>query len=84
MKKIKSTFSRHCTYKSHPSHSKTRKGERGIWQRRFWEHCIRDEADFETHVDYCHWNPVKHGLVGQAIDWPYSTIHRAVKMGGFV
>ncbi|MCL4136961.1 UNVERIFIED_CONTAM: hypothetical protein GTU68_019137 [Idotea baltica] len=57
---------------------KRRKGERGIWQRRFWEHCIRDEADFNAHVDYCHWNPVKHGFVDRPEDWPYSTVHRRV------
>ncbi|MBD9358867.1 transposase [Methylomonas sp. EbA] len=44
------------------------RGERGIWQRRFWEHVIRDGRDFAAHVDYCHWNPVKHGLVQRVID----------------
>jgi len=78
-KKIKSTFSRHCPQVFRVSPSKARKGERGIWQRRFWEHCIRDEADFAAHVDYCHWNPVKHGLVKDAKDWPYSTVHRALE-----
>jgi putative transposase len=82
-KKIKAKFSLRCTHEGHPSPSKARKDERGGWQRRFWEHCIRDEADFATHVEYCHWNPVKHGLVERAIDWPYSTVHRAVKEGRF-
>ncbi|MEH6739240.1 MAG: transposase [Sulfitobacter sp.] len=83
-KKIKSTFSRHCQTEGNPNVSKAQKGERGIWQRRFWEHYIRDEADFAAHINYCHWNPVKHGLVEQAIDWPYSTVHRAMETGRFV
>lgn len=83
-KKIKSTFSRHCGEMMNVSESKARKGERGIWQRRFWEHCIRDAADFAAHMDYCHWNPVKHGLVERAVDWPYSTVHRAMREGRFV
>ena len=47
------------------------RGERGIWQRRFWEHLIQDEADYAAHNDYCHINPVKHLLVSQVVDWPY-------------
>ena len=58
------------------SASKIAKGDGGIWQRRFWEHHIRDERDFATHVDYCHLNPVKHGLVVRPEDWAYSSIHR--------
>lgn len=54
------------------SQSKVRSGDAGIWQRRFWEHYIRDEADYTAHVDYCHWNPVKHGFVERAVDWSYS------------
>jgi putative transposase len=50
-------------------------------QRRFWEHQIRDEADFVRHVDYIHWNPVKHGYVRRAAEWPYSTFHRYVRSG---
>ncbi len=57
------------------------KGEVGIWQRRFWEHCIRDQADFNAHVAYCWGNPVKHGLVARAVDWPYSSIHRDSRAG---
>lgn len=57
-----------------PSH--VRRRERGIWQRRFWEHHIRDETDFRAHVRYCWINPVKHGLVEQPSDWPYSSYHR--------
>jgi putative transposase len=63
------------------SRSRVAKRERGIWQRRYWEHMIRDEADFRTHVDYVHFNPVKHGLVEHPGLWPYSTFHRAVARG---
>ena len=55
-----------------------RNGERGIWQRRFWEHTIRDERDYAAHVDYVHINPLKHRLVQKVVDWPYSSFHRAV------
>jgi putative transposase len=55
-------------------------GEYNLWQRRFWEHTIRDERDYARHVDYIHYNPVKHRLVNQARDWPHSTFHRYVSM----
>ncbi len=61
--------------------SKQRHREGTIWQRRFWEHQIRDEADFQRHVDYIHYNPVKHGLVKEVKAWPYSTFHRYVREG---
>ena len=57
------------------------KGEVGLWQRRFWEHHIRDERDYEAHLRYCWGNPVKHGLVERAVDWPYSSIHRDIRLG---
>ncbi|AZP13229.1 REP-associated tyrosine transposase [Undibacterium parvum] len=63
------------------SPSRIQRKESAIWQRRFWEHQIRDDEDFERHVDYIHWNPVKHGLVQHALDWPYSTFHRYVETG---
>ena len=63
------------------SSSKVAKGDGGIWQRRFWEHCIRDQADFDAHVRYCWGNPVKHGLCEMPTDWPYSSIHRDVRLG---
>jgi putative transposase len=56
-------------------------GERGIWQRRFWEHVIRDERDYERQVDYIHYNPVKHGHVTRVADWPYSSFHGYVRRG---
>ena len=52
------------------------RGERGIWQRRYWEHLIRDERDLAHHIDYCWFNPVKHGLVANVEDWPFSSFHR--------
>lgn len=58
-----------------------RNGEHALWQRRFWEHAIRDDHDFETHVDYIHFNPVKHGFVGRVREWPYSSFHRYVRCG---
>ena len=58
-----------------------RKGEVGLWQPRFWEHHIRGEADFDAHLRYCWNNPVKHGLVERAVDWPYSSIHRDIARG---
>lgn len=57
------------------------KGEVGIWQRRLWEHHIRDECDYENHVRYCWGNPVKHGCVERAVDWKWSSIHRDIRAG---
>jgi len=57
------------------------KGERLLWQRRYWEHLIRNDEDFANHVDYIHFNPVKHGLVERAMDWPHSSLHRYVREG---
>ena len=56
-------------------------GELALWQRRFWEHAIRDEADLERHIDYIHYNPVKHGLVARPRDWQHSSFHRYVRSG---
>jgi putative transposase len=78
---IKSSFSRSLPSTERISRSRAAKGERGIWQRRYWEHTIRDESDFSRHVDYVHINPVKHGLVTRVADWPYSSFHRLVKLG---
>lgn len=63
------------------SFSRTRRREREVWQRRFWEHTIRDRNDFEAHADYIHYNPVKHGLVPCPHAWPYSSFHRHVRSG---
>jgi putative transposase len=56
-------------------------GDLALWQRRFWEHTIRDEGDFARHVDYIHFNPVKHGLVPRVVEWPHSSFHRYVRDG---
>jgi len=61
--------------------SRLEKGEQGVWQRRFWEHQIRNEVNFVRYVEYIHYNPVKHGLVRSPCDWPYSSFHRYVKQG---
>ena len=61
--------------------SRQRRGEAAIWQRRFWEHTIRDEADLNRHLDDIHFNPVKHGLVQRVADWPWSSFHRYVRLG---
>lgn len=78
---IKAGFSRQISLGEPVGASRRQKGERGIWQRRFWEHQIRDEVDLQRHVDYIHYNPVKHGHVLMASDWPHSTIHRYIRAG---
>jgi len=80
-KAIKIAFAKTLPKTENLSAVRERKGERGIWQRRFWEHTIRDERDYAAHVDYVHINPFKHGLVERAGDWPYSSFHRFVKDG---
>jgi putative transposase len=61
--------------------SRQKRGEYGFWQRRFWEHLIRDEEDLRRHLDYIHWNPVKHGCARTVAVWPYSSFHRYVRDG---
>ena len=78
---IKSAFSRNIPTGERISDSRAAKGERGIWQRRYWEHTIRDANDFTRHIDYIHINPVKHRLVPRIRDWPYSSFHRMLKLG---
>ncbi len=63
--------------------SRARRNEGSLWQRRYWEHVLRDEADLKRHVDYVHYNPVKHGLASRAWDWPYSTFPRFVAIGEY-
>jgi putative transposase len=77
---IKSAFSRELPGGERTSASRSARGERGIWQRRYWEHTLRNESDFARHVDYIHFNPVKHGHVGRVQDWPYSSFHRMVRL----
>ena len=78
---IKAAFSRVLPPGERVSASRRSKGERGVWQRRYWEHTLRDDADFTRHADYVHFNPVKHGHVGRVKGWPYSSFHRMVRLG---
>ncbi len=76
---IKTEFSKRATSYHKPewlTHSKKKRRESTLWQRRFWEHTIRDEHDYANHVDYIHYNPVKHGWVKHPRYWPFSTYHR--------
>jgi putative transposase len=79
-RRIKSLFSRQVVAQGVPI-ERNSKGEYALWQRRFWEHTIRDEEDFARHADYIHYNPVKHGWVSQVAQWPYSSFHRYVRRG---
>jgi putative transposase len=78
---IKAYFSRRVAKGERISRSRQKRGERGLWQRRFWEHLIRDETDYRQHIDYIHWNPVKHGWVSRVKDWPHSSFHGYVAQG---
>ncbi|MDC3212616.1 transposase [Pseudoalteromonas distincta] len=80
-REIKKRFSKSLPKTEFLTQTRKRKNERGIWQRRFWEHTIRDDNDYWHHVNYVHFNPLKHGLVSRVVDWPYSSFHRAVKQG---
>ena len=64
-----------------PTRSREKRREGTLWQRRFWEHMIRDDTDLRQHIDYIHYNPVKHRYVTRVSDWPYSTFHRFVRQG---
>jgi putative transposase len=78
---IKGRFSRVLPADEAVSPSRQRRGERGIWQRRYWEHTVRDERDFQCHLDYIHYNPVKHGHVSAPVDWPFSSFRTFVAAG---
>ena len=80
---IKSWFARSIPKGERLSRVRRARGERGIWQRQFWEHLIRDDADYARHVEYCYINPVKHALVSRVRDWPHSSFHRDVRAGIF-
>lgn len=85
--RIKALFSKNSKHTLYQekwiNESKKRHGESTLWQRRFWEHEIRDEKDFNNHLDYIHYNAVKHGLVENVKDWPYSSFFRYVREGGY-
>ncbi|MCE1182700.1 MAG: transposase [Rhodocyclales bacterium] len=80
---IKTWFTKHCTpaLRSEPDPARAAKREQALWQHRYWEHQLRDESDFARHVDYIHYNPVKHGLAASPMDWPYSSFRRYVQAG---
>jgi putative transposase len=80
---IKIAFSKSVPVEAPLSSLIARGDERGIWQRRYWEHTIRDDRDFAAHMDYTHFNPVKHGLVGHPGDWPHSSFRRCVATGRY-
>ena len=79
--RIKSGFCRRLAPVEYRSAVRIARRERGVWQRRYWEHPVRDEADLRHHVDYIHMNPVKHGHAAAVRDWPYSSFHRFVRLG---
>lgn len=87
MKEIKSQFTEQWLAAELPeakvTESQLKRGERGIWQPRFWEHTVRDEEDLERCVDYIHWNPRKHSLVDRVRDWRWSSFHRFVQLGQY-
>ncbi|MHC9512107.1 REP-associated tyrosine transposase [Kangiella sp. M94] len=80
---IKGEFSRSIKPSQSEINVTQTRSERGIWQRRFWEHKIRGPKDYENHINYCYYNPVKHGYVSNVADWKYSTFHRDVAKGLF-
>lgn len=84
---IKSGFSKNAgalyRLSESPGDSRAKRRETDIWQRRFWEHRIRDDDDYRAHMDYLHFNPVKHGLVKRVRDWPFSTFHQKVRLGAY-
>ena len=87
MKRMKEEFT--CSWlaaglsEAQVSEAQKKKGERGIWQPRYWEHTVRDEDDLERCVDYLHWNPRKHKLVARVRDYPWSSFHRFVEAGQY-
>jgi putative transposase len=80
---IKGRFAKALLKRERLNAVRVARNERGIWQRRFWEHLIRDEAEYARHVEYCYINPLKHGLVTHVRNWPYSSFHRDVRAGLF-
>jgi putative transposase len=80
-RQIKSEFSKRFAKTEYINESRRKKNERGLWQRRYWEHTIINNEDLQKHIEYIHYNPVKHGYAKCAADWPYSTFHIYVKKG---
>ena len=80
-KEVKALYSRSLPAIEDRSPTRLRRNERGIWQRRFWDHTIRDDPDYAAHMDYIHFNPVKHGWVSDVAEWPFSSFHRCLALG---
>lgn len=78
---VKAGFSKRLPATEHRNPSRSVRGERGIWQRRYWARLLLDERDYRAHMDYVHFNPVKHGYAERVMDWPHSTFHRLVATG---
>ena len=80
---IKTWFTKHCAdaLRAAPNRARANKHEQALWQRRYWEHTLRDEEDFARHADYIHFNPVKHGYASSVAEWPYSSFRRFVEAG---
>ena len=78
---IKTRFTKQCdlALRAQPNPARVAKREQAIWQHRYWEHLLRDEIDYARHVEYIHYNPVKHGLSPSALEWPYSSFRRHVE-----
>jgi putative transposase len=76
---VKGLFSKRISHSESITAARKKKRERGIWQRRFWEHLIHDEQDYEHHVNYIHFNPVKQGYVNRPSSWRYSSIHSDIQ-----
>jgi putative transposase len=84
---IKRTVTQDCRERlNRPEWESARRRKRQqstLWQHRYWDHLIRDEDDFNRHMDYIHWNPVKHGFAVNVADWPHSSFHRLVRSGWY-
>jgi putative transposase len=82
---IKTGFTKHCdpALRVVPNAARSAKGEQALWQHRYWEHMIRDETDLRLHVEYIHFNPVKHGLAQSPFEWPFSSFRRYVADGRY-
>jgi putative transposase len=80
---IKTRFTKQCdpALRAEANSARAAKCEQAVWQHRYWEHLLRDETDYTRHVEYIHYNPVKHGLVSSAMEWPYSSFRRYVAAG---
>jgi putative transposase len=82
-REIKKAFTKSIPPEEARSNTRSNRGERAVWQHRFWEHTIRDDRDYAAHMDYTHFDPVKHGLVSNPAAWPLSSFHNCVKRGPY-